>query len=57
MMQTNHKVDRVARNQEIRNKYDHLVRVDGLQPRIAKNKLAEEYRLSYRTIEDILYKN
>ena len=55
-MRYKHKLNRHKRNQEIRRKYDYLIRVMRLQPHYAKNKLAREFRLSYATIEDIIYK-
>ena len=49
-------VNRKERNEEIRNKYDKLIRVNGIQAHRAKNILAEKYRLSYYQIERIIYK-
>jgi len=54
--ESNYILDRKKRNKEIQDKYDYLIRIEGLQPRRVKNKLAQEYRLSYTTIENIVYR-
>lgn len=49
-------VNRKERNEEIRNEYDKMIRIKGIQSHRAKNILAKKYRLSYCHIESILYR-